>query len=36
MSPIPSISDGLPYQHADFSTPQPRGLTGLYRKLVEI
>ncbi|KAG1109351.1 hypothetical protein G6F42_015679 [Rhizopus arrhizus] len=27
ISPIPSLSDGLPYQHADFSTPQPRGLT---------
>lgn len=27
-SPIPSLSDGLPYQHADFSTPQPRGYTG--------
>ncbi|CEP07883.1 hypothetical protein [Parasitella parasitica] len=25
ISPIPSISDGLPYQHADFSTPQPKG-----------
>ncbi|GAN06509.1 beige/BEACH domain-containing protein [Mucor ambiguus] len=25
--PIPSLSDGLPYQHADFSTPQPRGHT---------
>ncbi|KAI7902408.1 uncharacterized protein BX663DRAFT_74781 [Cokeromyces recurvatus] len=28
ISPIPSISDGLPYQHEDFSTPQPQGHTG--------
>lgn len=28
ISPIPSLSDGLPYQHEDFSTPQPRGQTG--------
>ncbi|KAI9471032.1 MAG: hypothetical protein EXX96DRAFT_375724 [Benjaminiella poitrasii] len=27
ISPIPSISDGLPYQHEDFTTPQPTGCT---------